>query len=418
MTRDEIFSNELEYLYFRLVAARNALNETKDPDTERCLYDILTDTLDKIDRKGSEEDRAAASEIVVRKSNKYARYILTNQKVVLLSTIGAVLIGAGALLAIIMIIIGSESKLKPSLIIGGIAALTIAALVVIIKIKKGRMDIAREHLKGKTVIGAKINTYTSKDSDEIDFERGEKSKGESLKVAHNFKGVFVTSIVVILVLLGAFVIKNKGSDIVRSAKIIMVNIGLNPNKPDYSYEDYVELNDMLQKTHDRVCYDAAMDYAGKKNYADAYAMMKEIPLKSSYLDSEQKLKELNAYMKFDEAMGIAEKSLYEAASILADIPSDMDEISELVREYRSYISLRGTYSDSGNTFVIRDFVVKDGKVYLVEDARGNLEIVKNDRPGALCKAVEKIGNSQVSWFVFSDRVTRQQEASSVDYIKK
>lgn len=418
MTRDEIFSNELEYLYFRLVAARNALNETNDPDTEHCLYDILTQTLDKIERKGSDEDRAAASEIVVRKSNKYARYILTNQKLVLLATVGAVLIGAGALFGIIMILIGGESKLKPSLILGGVAAVVISALVVIIKIKKGRMDVAREHLKGKTVIGARINTLTSKELAVRDSDKSVRSRGDQPKVVHNFRGVFVFALVVVILLIGFFVVKTKGGDIVRSAKILMVNIGLNPNKPEYSYDNYVELSDKLQRTHDKLCYDKALELISKKDYTSAYETLKEIPIKSNYGDAEAKKKEITGYIKYEEAMKTAATSLYEAAPALAEVPSDLPEIGEKADYYKTLNSTRGTYDNGATTFVIRDFVVDGDKVYLVEDSRGKLEIVKNDRPGAIYKALEKSSGNEISWYVYEDKVTRQLDASMSDLKKK
>ena len=48
MTVDEIFSSESEHLYFRLIAARNALNAANDNETRQVLNEILDETLNNI----------------------------------------------------------------------------------------------------------------------------------------------------------------------------------------------------------------------------------------------------------------------------------------------------------------------------------------------------------------------------------
>ena len=53
MTVDEIFSSESEHLYFRLIAARNALNAANDNETRQVLNEILDDTLNNISRIGN-----------------------------------------------------------------------------------------------------------------------------------------------------------------------------------------------------------------------------------------------------------------------------------------------------------------------------------------------------------------------------
>ena len=65
MTVDEIFSSESEHLYFRLIAARNALNAANDNETRQVLNEILDDTLNNLSRIGTDEEIAAAEEIVV-----------------------------------------------------------------------------------------------------------------------------------------------------------------------------------------------------------------------------------------------------------------------------------------------------------------------------------------------------------------
>ena len=54
MTVDEIFSSESEHLYFRLIAARNALNAANDNETRQVLNEILDDTLNNISRIGTD----------------------------------------------------------------------------------------------------------------------------------------------------------------------------------------------------------------------------------------------------------------------------------------------------------------------------------------------------------------------------
>ena len=65
MTVDEIFTSESEHLYFRLIAARNALNAANDSDTIQVLNDILDETLNNIDRIGTDEEIAAAEVPIV-----------------------------------------------------------------------------------------------------------------------------------------------------------------------------------------------------------------------------------------------------------------------------------------------------------------------------------------------------------------
>lgn len=417
MTRDEIFSSELEYLYFRLVAARNALNETRDPDTEHCLYEILTQTLDKIDRKGSEEDRAAASEIVVRKSNKYARYILTNQKIVLFSTIAAVLIGIGTVLAIIMILLGSEDKLTPSLLVGGIGAILVIAIVVVVKYKKGKMEIAREHLKGKTVIGARINTCTVKDAEDSDNDRSSRSYSSSPKVVHNFKGVLVTAIIIVAALIVVFVVKNKGEEIKVGAMNLMSKIGLNPDKPEYSHDNWVAINDSLQEAHDRICYSEANKLIKEKNYVGADKYLSMIPLTSSYKDTEVIKKDVKNHIKYEEASELSKTSLVDSLAKLFELPKDFLDVEELINKYLLYTNCKGVYDNNGKKFVIKDFKEKNGKIYLISED-GEMVVSQSTRPDALFRAKESSGGNDIMWYISETSVLRIQDNSELKYIKK
>lgn len=159
MTVDEIFSSESEHLYFRLIAARNALNAANDNETRQVLNEILDDTLNNISRIGTDEEIAAAEEIVVRKSNKNVKDYLSCQKFSLIASAVAFVAIVISVLALILIIVGANnSKVKAIITVvligGGISAM---ALLVASYMKK-RMATAKESLKGKTVIGARIDT--------------------------------------------------------------------------------------------------------------------------------------------------------------------------------------------------------------------------------------------------------------------
>ncbi|MBR4145649.1 MAG: hypothetical protein IKU06_09370 [Lachnospiraceae bacterium] len=160
MTVDEIFSSESEHLYFRLIAARNALNAANDNETRQVLNEILDETLNNISRIGTDEEIAAAEEIVVRKSNKDVKDYLSCQKFSLIASAVAFTAIVVSVLALILIIVGANSASKIKAIItvvlfgGGISAM---ALMVVSYMKK-RMATAKESLKGKTVIGARIDT--------------------------------------------------------------------------------------------------------------------------------------------------------------------------------------------------------------------------------------------------------------------
>ncbi len=159
MTVDEIFSSESEHLYFRLIAARNALNAANDNETRQVLNEILDDTLNNISRIGTDEEIAAAEEIVVRKSNKNVKDYLSCQKFSLIASAVAFAAIVISVLALILIIVGANnSKVKAIITVvligGGISAM---ALLVASYMKK-RMATAKESLKGKTVIGARIDT--------------------------------------------------------------------------------------------------------------------------------------------------------------------------------------------------------------------------------------------------------------------
>ena len=160
MTVDEIFSSESEHLYFRLIAARNALNAANDNETRQVLNEILDETLNNISRIGTDEEIAAAEEIVVRKSNKDVKDYLSCQKFSLIASAVAFTAIVISVLALILIIVGANNASKIKAIItvilfgGGISAM---ALMVVSYMKK-RMATAKESLKGKTVIGARIDT--------------------------------------------------------------------------------------------------------------------------------------------------------------------------------------------------------------------------------------------------------------------
>lgn len=413
MTRDEIFSNELEYLYFRLVAARNALNEAKDPETEHCLYDILTQTLDKIDRKGSEEDRNHAAEIVVRKNNKYARYILNNQKLVIFASIGAVLVALGAIFSIVMILMGSETKLKPSLIVAGIAAVIIIALAVVVKVKKKNIEIAREHLKGKTVIGARINTLSSKERAERAAENSKGSDSSQPRVVYNFKAVIVAAVVIIILVAGFFVVKNNGSDILIQAKKIMASVGLNPDAPDASPERFMKLTNQLEQAHDKLCYDRAMNLLGSEDYEGARELLGMIPANHHYEDAEKQLSDIDSIIKYNEAMNKRSISLTDTVVALSAVPVSFKDTGELLEKYRSYLACKGSYVLDGEKFVITDFIIKDdGQMYLIEESLGEIIITESERRGPLFKAIENPKGKEVWWFVSDYRAIRQEAGAS------
>ncbi|MBR6474715.1 MAG: hypothetical protein IKS98_04620, partial [Lachnospiraceae bacterium] len=131
-----------------------------DNETRQVLNEILDETLNNISRIGTDEEIAAAEEIVVRKSNKDVKDYLSCQKFSLIASAVAFTAIVVSVLALILIIVGanSDSKIKAIITVvlfgGGISAM---ALMVVSYMKK-RMATAKESLKGKTVIGARIDT--------------------------------------------------------------------------------------------------------------------------------------------------------------------------------------------------------------------------------------------------------------------
>ena len=142
MTVDEIFTSESEHLYFRLIAARNALNAANDSDTIQVLNDILDETLNNIDRIGTDEEIAAAEEIVVRKSNKTVKDYLSSQKFALIATAVMFTAAVGAALALLIIILGGgdiSKMIKPIITVVIIAGGIIAMAFFVAKYMKKRM---------------------------------------------------------------------------------------------------------------------------------------------------------------------------------------------------------------------------------------------------------------------------------------
>ena len=154
MTVDEIFSSESEHLYFRLIAARNALNAATDSETVQVLNDILDETLNSISRIGTDEEIAAAEEIVVRKSNKTVKDYLNSKKFSLIATAIMAAMGLIAVLVLAIIIFGSNSsKVKPIITVVLFSAGVIGASYFVANYMKKKMTAAKASLNGKTVIG-------------------------------------------------------------------------------------------------------------------------------------------------------------------------------------------------------------------------------------------------------------------------
>ena len=415
MTVDEIFSSESEHLYFRLIAARNALNAANDSDTVQVLNDILDETLNNIDRIGTEEEIAAAEEIVVRKSNKTVKDYLTSQKFSLIATAVMIVTAVGAALALLLIILGSSDKLKPIIAVVIVAAGIIGMAFFVSNYMKKRMNVAREALKGRTVIGCKINTNTAvKTNTPSKRERSESGAGKT-KVVRNYGGII--KVVLIVGVLGAlgFTIFTKWDDIVISAKTIMYNIGLYDPAPAQSIDRYQEINKKLVSVKKGINYNEAESLMADGKYEEAAEMYMKC---YGYNDEiEAKIVDANNFSHYVKASELVSTSMVQAYTELNKIKlpfknvkingKRVDDAESLLNQYARHIDFIGVYGSGDNTFTIKDFAIKGYTLYIVDDKQNQKKVMTGiDREGYSYLVQEKKGDETVKWYVASDHVLK------------
>ena len=436
MTVDEIFSSESEHLYFRLIAARNALNAADDDDTRQVLNDILDETLNNIDRIGTDEEIAAAEEIVVRKSNKNVKEYLSCQKVALITTAIMFVTGVGAALAILLIIIGSNDKVKPLITVGIIAAFIIGICAFVSKFMRKRMNEAKEQLKGKTVIGCKINTGVKSSSSSSSSSSSKKSSSSSVvdggkaKVVINIGGIIKPVIIIgVLAVLG-FMVYTKWDQIVDSAKTIMFNIGLYNPAPDENNERWQEINTKLVNTRRSVNYNEAV-----RLFEAAHAEEDKEKAVQMFLESADMYDKCYGYN--DEIGGKIEEANNCAHYIKADIliSTSMDkaykelkqikqpfkniqlmgrgikDVDVLISQYSRHLDYMGEYTSGDETIVITDFARRNNALFIVTDKFGEKKVsTEVDREGYTYLLDEKKGDTVVKWYITTDHVLKVSES--------
>jgi len=405
MTVDEIFSSESEHLYFRLIAARNALNAAGDSETEQVLNDILDETLNNISRIGTDEEIAAAEEIVVRKSNKTVKEYLNSQKFMMIAKIIMGVTALAAVLSLVMIIIASDQKVKPIISVVLIAAAIIGASWFVYSYMKKKMEAARSALKGKTVIGCKIDNGTK--TAEISSGKREtkvKDRASSPKVVRNFGGVIKAVLIIAVLAVAAFLVYTNRTKIVDSAKIIMYNIGLSNPAPDYSVEKYKEINAKLVSVKNGVYYDHAQKLFSEKNYTEACAMFEKC---IGFRDSEARLAETRNYEYYSLAEKELPTSMLQALIYLKKITLPFKNAEGRLKNYATHVEYIAVYGKGDNKFNLKDFAVKDYSLYIYEERMGYKKVASScDREGYAYKVVEREGENGVTWYIASDHVLK------------
>ena len=433
MTVDEIFSSESEHLYFRLIAARNALNAANDSDTIQVLNDILDDTLNSIDRIGTDEEIAAAEEIVVRKSNKTVKDYRSSQKFALIATAVMFVAAVGAALALLLIILGGgdiSKMIKPIVTVVIIGGGIFAMAFFVTKYMKKRMNAAREQLNGRTVIGCRINTgtktvstkstssSTSASSSSASATKQRESRPASTtktKVYRNYFGIIKW--VVILGVIGAlaFVVFTKRAEIVDSAKTIMFNIGIYDPAGDANSERFAEIRNTLINKRKGICYNEAEKLFAEEKFFEAAEMYNN---SYGYNDEiEAKITLANNCGHYVNADELVKTSMYQARVELNKIKLPFSgvkiggkgtkNVDLVLKQYTRYLDFTGVYGSGDDTFNIKDFVVKNNQVYIVENKLGEMKISSDiDREGYEYLVEKKSGEDVTRWYIATDHVLK------------
>ena len=417
MTVDEIFSSESEHLYFRLIAARNALNAADDSDTIQVLNDILDETLNNIDRIGTDEEIAAAEEIVVRKSNKTVKEYLNCQKFSLIATAVMFVTAVGAALALLMIVIGSSDKIKPIITVVIVAGFIITAAVFVSNYMKKRMAQAKEALKGRTVIGCRINTNTKTTSSAGTKRESSKTSSAKTKtkVVRNYFGIIKVVLVVGIIGALGFTVYTKRNDIVVSIKTIMYNIGLYDPAPEANSERFAEIRNTLINTRKGICYREAEKLFEEGKYFEAADMYN-----SSYGysdDIESKILLANNCGHYAEAEKLIETSMYQARVELNKIKlpfsnvkvngKGVKNVELLLSQYTRHLDYIGIYGSGDDVFNIKDFVQKNNTLYISENKLGLIKVdTECDREGYAYMVEKKYGESTTKWYIAQDHVLK------------
>gem|GEM_PF-5009578 len=447
MTVDEIFSSESEHLYFRLIAARNALNAANDNETRQVLNEILDDTLNNISRIGTDEEIAAAEEIVVRKSNKNVKDYLSCQKFSLIASAVAFAAIVISVLALILIIVGANnSKVKAIITVvligGGISAM---ALLVASYMKK-RMATAKESLKGKTVIGARIDTGVKSTATNTAAsytpapepkpvapaapaatvtapapgrptvsrpapaarpknERTASRKQKGPKVVRNYFGFLKILIPLAVVAVLGFVVYTNWAKIESSIKNIMYNVGLTDPAPKADVERFKELNAKLVEVKNIVYYNEADRLFKDGQYAEAAELYNKCLL---FKDAEAKRVEARNEDYYQQALKQSSVSLINTIKILNQITLPYKNTKSLLIRYSKYTPyVNYTYENDTDRFAIKDFVFKDYVIYINEERMG-LKRIENivDKEGYEFEVIEKKGDTEIKWYIAEDHVLK------------
>ena len=438
MTVDEIFSSESEHLYFRLIAARNALNAATDSETVQVLNDILDETLNNISRIGTDEEIAAAEEIVVRKSNKTVKDYLNSKKFSLIATAVMAAMGLIAVLVLAIIIFGSNSsKVKPIITVVLFSAGVIGASYFVANYMKKKMNAAKASLKGKTVIGLRMRIDSepkpqAKAPAASEKKTAAKTKTKGPKVVRNYFG-FVKVIVIIGALAAAGIfIYTKRNDIIDGTKTILYNIGLYDPGDQYDVNKWKEIHGRLVDVKKRIYYIKAEElYAEAESELDRdkYAEASEMYAKCiGYEDAEAKSTEASNYSYYLQAKEQVVTDMIRARNILKNnikvpcIITDNNKevnIEKLIEEYNKYIDLTGNYGTGTNRFNIENFAKKPDGIYIQEKRMGWKRIeTRCDREGYTIKVAERKGDEDyIYWYISKDNVVRVT-AESEEVINK
>ena len=419
MTVDEIFSSESEHLYFRLIAARNALNAANDADTIQVLNGILDDTLNNIDRIGTDEEIAAAEEIVVRKNNKTVKEYLSCQKFNLIATAVMFVTAVGAALALLMIIIGSSDKVKPIISVVIIAAFIIGVAVFVSRYMKKKMDAARENLKGRTVIGCRINTTRKTASPAASTAKKEKASSSSsagrTKVVRNYFGVIKVVLVLAVIGVLGYLVYDKRHEIVDSTKIIMYNIGLYDPAPEADSERFAEIRNTLINKRKGISFNEAEKLFNEGKYFEA---AEQYNASYGYRDDiEDKILLANNCGHYAEAEQLITTSMYQARVELSKIKlpfknvkvngKGVKDVELLLDQYTRHLDFIGIYGSGDDVFNIKDFVIKNNNLYISENKLGMMKVSSDiDREGYVYMVEKKSGENVTKWYIASDHVLK------------
>ena len=430
MTVDEIFSSESEHLYFRLVAARNALNAAGDSETEQVLNDILDQTLNHLERVGTQEEIAAAEQIVVRKSNKTVKDYLTSKRFSMIALGVGLAAAAISLLVLCIILFGSNSefkdKIKPIITIVLIGGGITAASLFISSFMKKKMAEARGSLRGKTVIGCKLDASENKAQPAKSSGTKDARSGKA-KVVRNYGGILKIIIPVAIIAVIAFLIYDNREKIVMSAKEIMYKTGLYDPAPEFSLERYDELRLKLLNGRKKVYYDKAQELYENESYLEASEMYKNC---GTYQDAEamQYVAECTEYYKnAKEALPnsmvgaltylnkltpsykmLKEKYTEQFNEIKSQRKIIFEDSERLKSQYNAYLEYVGTYKDSDEKFVITGFAIRDyNSIYINEERLGWKKLSNaTDRDGYTYKVVENNGEEEITWYIALDKVLK------------